>query len=391
VRRILPAPGLAAREQRGIDMRVVQLLPELNEGGVERGVVELNREFVRRGVDSLVISRGGRLVRQIAVDGGRHETFDVCSKNPLTLASRVAGLRRLLARLKPDIIHARSRVPAWLCLLANRRLQLPFVTTVHGMNSVSFYSRVMTRGDRVICVSEVVRDYILKHYPVDAGRITVIQRGVDMDVFNPETTDREFIKAFRQRYGLQDRFVVTSVGRITWLKDYESFIRAIALCREDMPDITGLIVGGVREDKRDYLAGLQRLATKCGVSDRIVFAGNQAEMPEIYQLSDVVVNASLKMGNVGRTVTEALAMDTPVIATTYEGLQNLVVDGVNGYVVANRDPEGLAHGIRQLARSPIMHTRASIPEEFTLDAMVAGTLAVYRSLAGAHADAQAGV
>jgi glycosyltransferase involved in cell wall biosynthesis len=367
-------------------MKVVQLLPELNEGGVERGVVELNREFVRHGVDSVVISRGGTLAEQIIRDSGQHVEFDVCSKNPLTIPSRVAGLRRLLASLAPDIIHARSRVPAWLCLLANRKLQIPFVTTVHGMNSVSPYSRVMTRGDRVICVSEVVRDYIQKHYSVDESRVSVIQRGVDMDLFNPDSTDQEFMQAFRQRFGLENRFVVTSVGRITWLKDYESFIRAIARCRESIPDIAGVIVGGVREDKHKYLEGLQRLASESGVADCVIFTGGQTRMPEIYQLSDVVVNASLKMGNVGRTVTEALAMNTPVIATTFEGLRNLVEDGLNGYIVTNQDPDGLADCILRLYRAPLTATRASIPQEFTLEAMVADTLAVYRSLTGEHAD-----
>jgi glycosyltransferase involved in cell wall biosynthesis len=259
------------------------------------------------------------------------------------------------------------------------------------MNSVSRYSRVMTRGDRVICVSDVVRDYILKNYSVDESRVSVIQRGVDMDLFNPDSTDQEFMQDFRQRFGLENRFVVTSVGRITWLKDYESFIRAIARCRESIPDIAGVIVGGVREDKRSYLKGLQRLASESGVADCVIFTGGQTRMPEIYQLSDVVVNASLKMGNVGRTVTEALAMNTPVIATTFEGLKNLVEDGKNGYIVANQDPDSLAECILRLYRAPLTGTRATIPAEFTLDAMVAETLAVYHSLTDRHADAKAGV
>ena len=372
-------------------MKILQLLPELNEGGVERGVVELNREFVRRGMESLVISKGGKLVEQIDRDGGRHIRYDVCSKNPLTLPARVFGLRGLLRAIRPDIVHVRSRVPAWLAWFANRRPHYPFVTTVHGMNSVSAYSRIMSRGDRVICVSDVVRDHIRRHYPVDDGRISVIQRGVDMDLFNPETTDRQFIADFRRRYGLDKRFVVTSVGRITWLKDYETFITAIARCRESIPEITGLIVGGVREDKRGYLADLQRLARSAGVEDRVLFTGGQSRMPEIYQLSDVVVNASLKMGNVGRTVVEALAMNTPVVATTFEGLENLVVDHRNGFIVGNRDPDGLCDRLRRLYAIPVTGTRAGIPREFMLDAMVEHTLAVYRALLDERADVRAAV
>ena len=210
-------------------MRVVQLLPELNEGGVERGVVELNRELVRRGIESVVISAGGRLAGQIGADGGRHVSFDVASKNPLSAWGRVRGLRRLLKELQPDILHARSRVPAWLAFLANRRLGIPFVTTVHGFNSVNPYSRVMTFGDKVICVSGAIRDYVREHYGVAQAKLVVIPRGVDLVQFDPDNLDRAFQVGFRQEYGLAGRYVVTAVGRITQLKDYETFIDALVL------------------------------------------------------------------------------------------------------------------------------------------------------------------
>ena len=144
-------------------MKIVQLLPELNEGGVERGTVDLNREMVKRGLSSIVISAGGKLAVQIENDGGHHISLDICSKNPLTVHWRIVRLRKLLRELKPDVIHARSRVPAWLSYLANRPLKIPFVTTVHGFNSVNAYSRIMTYGDRVICVSGRIKSYIQKN------------------------------------------------------------------------------------------------------------------------------------------------------------------------------------------------------------------------------------
>ena len=144
-------------------MRIVQLLPELNEGGVERGVVDFNRELVQRGHQSLVISAGGKLVPLIESAGGRHLVCEVASKNAFSAWPRVLQLRRVLRELQPDIIHARSRVPAWLSWLANRPLGLPFVTTVHGFNSVNAYSKVMTYGDRVICVSGAIREHVRKH------------------------------------------------------------------------------------------------------------------------------------------------------------------------------------------------------------------------------------
>lgn len=361
-------------------MRIVQILPELNEGGVERGTVELNREMVTRGIESVVISAGGNLAEQIDIDGGRHIRFDVCSKNPLTAPLRIYQLRKLLKKVAPDILHVRSRVPAWLSYLANKKLGFPFVTTVHGLNSVNAYSRVMTFGDRVITVSEVVRDYIVKNYAVPSDKIRVIQRGVDLNKFDPQKVDTKFIAAFKNKYSLHDRFIVTSVGRITWLKDYETFIRAIAQLKETIPTIVGLIVGGARDEKLEYLESLKSLAKECNVEDRLIFTGSQTQIAEIYFLSDVLVNASLKMGNIGRTIVESFAMDTPVIATTYEGLTNLVDDGVNGYLVNTQDFVDLAEKIQLARQGEFTKVRNNLNPEYTLSTMVQKTLAVYKEV-----------
>ena len=174
-------------------MRIVQLLPELNEGGVERGVVELNREFVKKGLESFIISAGGKLENQINIDGGKHIRFDVCSKNILTVFKRVSALKKILKELNPDIIHVRSRVPAWLVYFANKSLKIKVVSTVHGFNSVSFYSRIMTKSDAVICVSNSIKEYIQKNYQTPENKITVIPRGIDLELFNPKNIDEIFI------------------------------------------------------------------------------------------------------------------------------------------------------------------------------------------------------
>lgn len=361
-------------------MKIVQILPELNEGGVERGTIEFSREIVKRGFDSNVISNGGKLVSCLEKDGGKHIKFDVCSKNPFNAPFRIFQLRKILKELKPDIIHVRSRVPAWLTYFANKSLNIPLVTTVHGLNSVNRYSKIMTKGDQVICVSEVVRDYIVKHYCTDLNKITVIQRGVDLNKFNPNSVDKKFIFEFKEKFHLQDKYLVTSVGRVTWLKDYETFIEAIALAKKEIPNIVGVIVGGVRDDKQDYFEELKKLTKKFGVEKDIIFAGSQSKMPEIYYLSDILVNASLKMGNVARTVTEALAMDTPVLATTYEGLNNIVEDGTNGYIIQIQNPTDLSTKIVKTYTHKFKDIRENLNQEFTLDALVNSTIQVYQKL-----------
>ena len=363
-------------------MKIIQLLPELNEGGIERGVIDTNREFASLGHDSHVISAGGQMVKQLKQDGGNHHQLDICSKNIISAPLRSSKLSRLLESVNPDIIHARSRVPAWLAHFANKKHKRPFITTVHGLNSVNSYSKIMTSGDRVICVSEVVREYIHNHYKTDPNIIRVIQRGVDMNQFNPSQVDTARVCKLKDEFKLHGKLVITSVGRITMLKDYETFIQAMAKVCSKTPEAVGLIVGGYRKDKSSYFDSLQKLVAQHKLQDQIIFTGSQEDMPPIYMLSDIVVNASLKMGNMGRTVVEALALDTPVIATTFEGLNNLIEDGKNGYVINNQDINGLTNALLRTTRAFFSEgtIRSTVPEEYTLDHMVQSILNVYREL-----------
>jgi glycosyltransferase involved in cell wall biosynthesis len=365
---------------RNRPMRVVQLVPELNEGGVERGVVELNRELGKRGVESIVVSAGGRFAMQVEAEGGRHFLLDVCGKNPLTALPRTIGLRRLLRQLQPDILHARSRVPAWLTFLANRSLGIPFVTTVHGFNSVNPYSRVMTFGDRVICVSTAIKEYIQRHYRVPDEKIAVIPRGIDLERFDPEGVDRTFMADFSKQYGLGGRFVITSAGRITELKDYETFIRAIGTLRADIPEVLGLVVGGVRKDKERYFESLQRLVESLGLAGHVRFTGSQSCMAEIYAMSRVVVSSSRKPESFGRTAAEALAMNVPVVATWHGGILDIVLDGETGYLFPPGDAAALASGILSCRLHRLAGLRDFVVSRFTLTRMTESTLGIYSEL-----------
>ena len=309
-------------------MRITQIIPELNHGGVERGVVELNAELVKRGHQSIVISAGGKQVPQIAADGGKHITLDVCSKNPLTFLGRAFQLKKILRQLQPDILHARSRLPAWLCHFANRSLKIPYVTTVHGFNSVSKYSAVMTQGDAVICVSNPIKEYVQTHYETSDQKITVIHRWVNPTEFDPARVDQDWVEQFKAKHNLHNKRVITSAGRITELKDYETFIRAIA--QLDDPNSVGLIVGGVRADKQNYFDRLQALAKELDLESRLIFAGSQSKMPEIYTLSDLLVSCSKKPESFGRTLVEAMAMNTPVLATRHGGALDIITEGETG-------------------------------------------------------------
>ena len=358
-------------------MKIVQILPELNEGGVERGTMELSRELVKRGFESVVISSGGKLAAQIKHDGGLHVTLDVCSKNPLSAPWRIFKLYQTLKKLSPDILHVRSRVPAWMVFFANKWLNLPVISTVHGFNSVGFYSSIMTKADHVICVSNSVKTFIQKHYKIPNENITVIPRGIDLVTFNPQNIDHEFIKDFKQQHHLQDRWIITTVGRITQLKDIETFIKAIALLKHEHSHVIGLIVGGVRDDKRDYFSSLQSLTQELHLQNNIIFTGSISKIAEIYSLSDIVVSCSKKPESFGRSVAEAISMNTPVVATGHGGVLDIIKEHENGYFTQVSDANDLSQKLL-LTRKMNVDGFGYISNSFSLQQMVQKTIMVYR-------------
>lgn len=360
-------------------MIVVQLLPELNEGGVERGVVELNREYVKLGITSFVISNGGKLENQINIDGGTHIKFDVCSKNIFTVISRINGLKKILKDIKPDIIHVRSRVPAWLIFFANKSLGIKVVSTVHGFNSVGFYSSIMQKADAVICVSNSIKEYIQKHYKTSEEKITVIPRGIDLELFNPKNIDNSFIEYFKKEFNLQNKFIVSSVGRVTQLKDYETFIKAISIVKQDISNVTALIVGGTRSDKEDYLNSLKNLIKELNLEENIIFTGSQSKIEQIYALSDVVISSSKKPESFGRAVAEAICMNKPVIATNHGGVKDIIIENENGFFFEVGDDKELAKNILK-SRTLKFDGYSYISNTFSLENMVTKTVEVYKRI-----------
>lgn len=361
-------------------MRIVQLLPEMNEGGVERGVLDLNRELVKHNIKSIVISSGGKLVHQILTDGGEHHKINVSSKNPFSFLFRVLILHRKLKTIQPDVIHVRSRLPAWLLYFANKSLKIPIVSTVHGFNSVSRYSKIMTMSNHVICVSNAIKSYIQKHYNTDEKNITVIPRGIDLEKFNPDNLDNNFINEFNEKYCLENNFIVTMVGRITQLKDIETFINAIAISKKHIPNIKALIVGGVRNDKEDYFKSLKLLVKNLNISDNIIFTGSQSKVAEIYHISNIVISSSKKPESFGRSAAEALAMNTPVIATGHGGILDIVKSNKTGLIFEIGNSEQLSQNIIKLDTIRLENLREFVKKNFTLESMVNKTIYVYKKV-----------
>jgi glycosyltransferase involved in cell wall biosynthesis len=234
----------------------------------------------------------------------------------------------------------------------------------------------MQKADEVICVSKSIKEYIQKNYNTDEKKITVIPRGIDLDVFNPKNIDKEFIENFKKKYQLEGKFIVSSVGRITQLKDYETFIKAIKLVQKEKKDIIALIVGGVRSDKEEYLGSLKTLIKELDLQENIIFTGSQSKIAEIYALSDVVVSSSKKPESFGRAVAEAIALNTPVIATNHGGVKDIIVEKENGFFFEVGDEVELFEGILK-AENLDFDGYEYISKNFSLESMLGETLGVY--------------
>jgi glycosyltransferase involved in cell wall biosynthesis len=370
-------------------MTVVQMLPDLESGGVERGTLDLGRYLVRSGHRSLVISGGGRLVAQLEEEGSSHYSWRVGIKTPLTLRYLVA-LRRLLVREKVDILHLRSRVPAWLGYLAWRSLPVKtrprLVTTFHGFYSINPYSAIMARGEKVIAVSKEVARHIMEEYGVAEERIAMIHRGVDCEFFAPGSVATDRREELRSLWDMPRIAppVILLPGRITRLKGHEVFIKALARIAE-LPWLA-LCVGSI-DDNPDYAAELRTLIRQCHLTDRVRLVGHCRDMPAALDLADLVVSAtSSKPEAFGRVAVEAGAMARPVIATAHGGSLETVRPNVTGWLVQPDNVAAMADGLRQaladrdLLRQMGQNGRKWVLENFTVERMCRQTVDLYQQL-----------
>lgn len=373
-----PAPNAASRR-----LTVVQLIPALAAGGAERSTLEIAQALVRRGDRAVVVSAGGRLVTALEALGAEHVTLDIGRKSPWTLR-HVVTLRALFRRLRPDIVHARSRLPGWLGWWALRTLPPPrpvFVTTVHGLNSPGRYSAILTRGARVICVSETVRAHVRRHYAAVADeRLVVVPRGIDPSDFPAGARpDAAWRAAFASAHAaLQGRPLLLLPGRGTRLKGHAVAVRLLArLAREHGIDAGLWLLGAVEPGRERYLDELRAAAETLGVAGRVVFSPPRADVRDCYGAADVVLQLSTKPEAFGRTVIEALAVGIPVVGFAHGGVGELLGELFPAGAVPPDDEVALADRVAAVLRAP---TAVAVPPRYTLAAMQQATLSVYDAL-----------
>jgi glycosyltransferase involved in cell wall biosynthesis len=363
-------------------LTVVQLVPALEAGGAERSTLEIARALVAAGQRSLVVSAGGRLVEQLLDEGSEHITLPIGTKSFASLR-QVPKLRAVFTRERPDIVHARSRMPAWLGWLALRGLSARprFVTTAHGLNSRGYYSEIMARGERVICVSNTVRDFLLRSYPrTDPEKLVVIPRGVDPDEFpygyQPDNSWREwFFAEFPQ---LADAPLLTLPARGTRLKGHADAIELLADLKARAIPARLLLLGARQVGREAYVAELEQLAVARGVAEHIAISAQRDDARDIYAISALVLQLSKKPESFGRTVIEALSLCRPVLGYDHGGVGELLAE----LYPAGRVPLGDRERLAERAAELLRYAPAISPlQGYRLADMQDATLTLYRELA----------
>lgn len=364
-------------------LRVVQLIPALVSGGAERSALEIGRALVEAGHESIVVSGGGRLVEQLVAEGSRHVELPIGRKSLRTL-TLVPRLRAVLAEAGADIVHARSRLPAWLGWHAIRGLPAPkphFVTTVHGLNSPGWYSSIMARGDRVICVSNLVRDHVLRHYrSTSPQRLVLIPRGVDADEFPfGHQPDDEWRARFFEEYPQLDGApLLTLPARGTRLKGHADAIELLADLKDRGVEARLLLLGAREPGREAYVAELEALAAKLKVDDHLVISRPRADVRDVMAVSTLILQLSNQHESFGRTVIEALSLCRPVLGYAHGGVGELLTD----LYPAGRMPPGDRARLAERAADLMRAAPAIQPlTRYRLSDMQEATLALYHELA----------
>lgn len=369
---------------------VLQVLPALGGGGVERGTAEMCQAIAKFGGTPLVASAGGILTSLVERCGGRNIILPMASKNPWRIWRNIGRLEQVIRDEQVDLVHARSRAPAWSAYGATRRSHVPFVTTYHGAYNENLpwkrdYNAVMASGDRVIAISRFIARRIERLHATPAERIRIIHRGVDPAVFDPDTVSPDRLMKLARAWRLDEgQPVVMLPGRLTRWKGQLVLIDALA--RMANRDVCVVLVGDA-QGRTKFERELTDLAERRNVGGRVRMVGHCDDMPAAMKLATVVVNASTDPEAFGRVVIEAQSMACPVVATDHGGAVETVEHNVTGWRVAPGDAGELAEaldfvlGLSDAQRAAIgQAARASVMENYTVRRMQEATIAVYREL-----------
>lgn len=371
---------------------ILQVVPALVSGGVERGTIEIagklsySDEF-----NSLVVSAGGPLVDKLDKLGIPHVELNVSSKNPFTIWKNAKLIAGIIKKYNVDLVHARSRAPAWSCYMATKATGVKFITTFHGIYNISgflkrYYNSIMTEGERIIAVSNFVKQHIILNYKTDEKKIRVIHRGIDQNYFDPASITPGHQLKFREKYNIPvNTPVILLPSRMTAWKGHMSLIEALGLIKDQ--DFYCLMVGDLSKHP-NFNKRVHAKIRELKLQSKIQIFGNEPDMLKLYGICDIVLSTSIQPEAFGRTIIEGQAMEKLVIATSIGGAAETIKDKATGFHVIPGNVQDLAEKISyclsilgtEEAVKIGQESRKSSIENFSLDLMLSKTLDVYREL-----------
>jgi len=354
-------------------VNILQILPELNVGGVETGTLDLAKHLVRSNHKAVVVSNGGELVKELESLGGIHYRLPVHKKSLISIIKMVPQLVEIIKKEKIDIVHARSRVPAWIAYFAARKTHTVFITTCHGYYKKHPASEVMGWAKRVIVLSNVIARHMIDDFGVPYERIRLVPRSVDLEKFKYRSPDKK----------RREEFNVGIIGRITPIKGHLHFIKAMAKVARNVARLKIWIVGDAPVSRQAYKEEIQVLVKRLGLWNCTEFLGTQRDIPEVLSNLDLLVLATVTHEAFGRVIIEAQAAGVPVVATEVGGVVDIIENGKTGLLVPPADPANMAAAIikifkdKDLARGLAQNAYKKVQEKYNIELMVKNTLDVY--------------
>lgn len=376
-------------------MNILQVIPQLDAGGAERTTLEVAEAIVAAGGRALVASQGGRLEDELKALGGELIRMPVATKNPFTAWNNARKLANLIRDEDIDIIHARSRAPAWSAKWAADQTSAHYVTTYHGTYNAKsalkrWYNSIMARGERVIANSQFIHDHIVKHHPFAAEKITVIPRGVDLDKFDPDVVEPSRLDHLAKSWNIDrasKQLIALYPARLTKWKGQLEMLQALGQLKADGDDLPLTVFAGDAQGRTEYVERMQALIDQFGLQDDVRLVGHCDDMPAAFGLADLVLTPSIEPEAFGRTAAEAGAMHVPVIAADHGGAREVVKIGETGWRVEPASVIALSQALTQVIsmtqkERDAMGERAAnrIKQRFSARALQEATLRVYSEL-----------
>lgn len=369
---------------------IMQVIPELGPGGAEQGCIDIAAEIKQAGAESIVVSNGGARLHELARVGATHIDLPVHSKNPVTMMANTKRLKDVIEKYDVDVVHARSRAPAWSCYRACKGLDTKFMTTCHAPYNISGkmkrkYNSSIAKGERIIAISHHVEKYLMNNYDVDASIIRVIHRGIALEKFHPTAVTPERMIRLAREWRVPDgASIILLPGRLTRWKGHSVLIEALS--KIDRKDIFTIIIGS-DQGRTGYRVELEEQIQNLNLGGQVRIVDHCDDMPAAYMLATVAISASTDPEGFGRIPVEAQAMGRPIIATDHGGAMETIKRRETGWLVKPGDHEELAVAIQDAlsldaGQRSILATRcmAHIAENFTKERMADQTLNVYAEL-----------